>query len=493
MKFSQTTQLSETNADMLVYILEESDTTELTPELSQLNITVHNAISSTIQIQNWKATSQSTLLIQTHGLSNFAHILLIGTGKKEEVTVESVLQTGSVITKKAAQCNAKTIAINPSYTDLPVPDVASLLTTGMLLSSYTYDKYKKRNDDTHQVESVVFISADDLSSSISKGEIESQAVFFTRDLVNEPPSTMTPSHLAQVAQEISKNQKNVSCKILSVKDMEKLGMGGILGIGKGSAQEPKFIHLSYNGGGDKTVVLIGKGITFDSGGLSIKPGKGMEIMKCDMAGAALVLGVFSVLTKLNPKHTVHGLISSAENLLGPHAVKPGDILTAMNGKTMEILNTDAEGRVVLADALSYAGATLKPDVILDFATLTGACIIALGDDIAGVFVNNSDLKEQLFTSAQKTGESIWELPIPKQYKNMMKSKVADVQNIGPSRSAGAIQGALFLQEFVPDGVPWAHFDIAGPSFAEKDLPLAPYGGTGFGVRMIIDYLVSMKV
>jgi leucyl aminopeptidase len=264
-------------------------------------------------------------------------------------------------------------------------------------------------------------------------------------------------------------------------------MGGLLGIARGSAEEPKFIHLTYSGGG-KTVALIGKGITFDTGGLSIKSAKGMETMKRDMAGAAAILGVFRVLAELKPNVNVVGLIAATENMPGSRAIKPGDIVRAMNGKTIEILNTDAEGRVILADALSYAAEKIKPNAVVDLATLTGACVVALGEEIAGLFSNNVALSTKLKDAAVKSGERVWELPLASEYRDMMKSTVADVANATATRYAGAITAALFLSEFVPETLPWAHLDIAGPAYAEKRTAMSAVGGTGFGVRTILTYL-----
>lgn len=493
MKFTVTHSLpNENTPDALIYLCQQDET--LLPNTAQYlpqNKTLDTMLETTVKQQKWNAKARSSVVIQTHGIIPIHNILLVGAGQAEDWTVDSLQALGAVIAQKTEQLHAKRISIVlSSIGDVTEPVVASSIVIGILLSSYRYSKYKKKEENEYILEEVNFLTHTAISSHIEKAETEANAVLFARDLVNEPPSSMTPAHLADVAEQIAQKHQDITCKVLSTKEMESLGMGGMLGIGKGASAEPKFIHLTYKGKGSKTIVLVGKGITFDSGGLSLKTGKGMEIMKCDMAGAALVLAVFSVISKLVPDCTVHGLIASAENMPGPLAVKPGDILTAMNGKTMEILNTDAEGRVVLADALSYAVAKLKPDSILDFATLTGACIIALGDDIAGVFVNDNTLKEALFESAQKTGESIWELPLPKQYKDMMKSNVADIKNIGPGKAGGAIQGALFLQEFVSPYIPWAHVDIAGPSFAEKDSLLTPYGGTGFGVRMIIQYLLT---
>jgi leucyl aminopeptidase len=265
-------------------------------------------------------------------------------------------------------------------------------------------------------------------------------------------------------------------------------MGGLLGIAKGSDEDPKFIRLAYKGTGKKTIVLVGKGITFDSGGLSLKPDSGMETMKMDMAGAATVLGIFSALKTVKPAVNVVGLIAACENMPSGKAIKPGDVVTALNGKTIEIINTDAEGRVILADALSYASQFEKPDALIDLATLTGACMVALGEEIAGLFSNDKELAETLKTSAQKTGERVWEMPLVPEYRELIKGKVGDIKNSAGKKYGGAITAALFLENFVDPKIHWAHIDIAGPAFEEKGKPLTPYGGTGFGVRMLLDFI-----
>jgi leucyl aminopeptidase len=320
--------------------------------------------------------------------------------------------------------------------------------------------------------------------------IIADAVRLARDLVNEPSSVMTPDRLASVAETIAAGETGVTCQVMGPTQLKREGMGAMLGIAQGSDIEPRFIKLSYKGRSKKTILLIGKGITFDSGGISLKPTGHIETMKCDMAGAATILGIFSVLAKLSPAVNVVGLIAATENMPSGHAVKPGDIVTAMNGMTIEILNTDAEGRVVLADAISYAARHVKADEMIDLATLTGACVVALGEEIAGIFSNNDALAAALLSEAADWGEPLWRLPLADQYKDELKSNVADVSNVGKSRYGGAINGALFLKEFVPDDTTWAHLDIAGPAFAEKDTPLCPYGGTGYGVRTLIAHILS---
>jgi leucyl aminopeptidase len=290
-----------------------------------------------------------------------------------------------------------------------------------------------------------------------------------------------------VATEIAREQR-LGVEVLDRAECRKLGMGAFLGVAAGSEQAPKFIHLTYTPTGRrrKRVAVIGKGITFDSGGLDLKPADGMLRMKNDMSGAAAVLGIMRALPRLKPPVEVHGLIAATENMPSGSAVRPGDVLRAMNGTTIEIGNTDAEGRLTLADAMSYAVARVEPDEMIDMATLTGACVVALGPLCSGLFANDQALADRLLAAAETAGERLWQLPLIDEYRDGLKSDVADINNVGP-RGGGAITAGLFLKEFAGK-TPWVHLDIAGPAFTEKDLPLAPKGATGFAVRTVLTYL-----
>jgi leucyl aminopeptidase len=300
---------------------------------------------------------------------------------------------------------------------------------------------------------------------------------------------VTPTTLAKTAQEIAKEEK-LSLKIYERDDCKKMGMGAYLGVAQGSPEPPKFIHLTYKprGRARRKIAIVGKGITFDSGGLDIKPADGMLRMKDDMSGAGAVLGIMRSLPKLKVPVEVHGIIAATENMPSGTAQRPGDIVRAMNGTTIEIGNTDAEGRLTLADALSYAVKEIKPDEIIDLATLTGAVVIALGNGCSGVFSTSKPLGDRVLKAAEAAGERLWPLPLIDEYKEGLKSDVADINNVGP-RGGGAITAAIFMKEFV-GSVPWAHLDIAGTAFTEKDLPLGPKGGTGVAVRTLLTYLLG---
>jgi leucyl aminopeptidase len=312
--------------------------------------------------------------------------------------------------------------------------------------------------------------------------------------VNEQAAVATPTFLAQVGRDIAKSSPDITLQVIDKAEAKKLGMEAFLGIARAADTPPKFIFLSYTPRGKKAtrkLALVGKGITFDSGGMNVKPGDHMSDMKMDMSGAAAVLGVFSVIAKLKPAFPVIGLIAATPNLISGSSIVPGDVVRAMNGKTIEILNTDAEGRVTMADSLSFAvreGAT----EIIDFATLTGACVVALGEEIAGLFSTNQELTEKVKAAAFDAGEKVWEMPMERDYKKQNKSEIADIANIPNTRYGGAITAGLFLSEFVGD-TPFVHLDIAGPAFTHKGTDVSPKGGTGFGVRTILNLLSEKEV
>jgi leucyl aminopeptidase len=327
-----------------------------------------------------------------------------------------------------------------------------------------------------------------VQSALDRGVGIAEAVCFARDLINEPGGSLTPSRLAEAAVEIAERD-DLKISVLDEDDLVERGLGGILGVNRGSEQPPRLIELCYEPARPRgTVALVGKGITFDSGGLSMKTVDGMMTMKNDMGGAAAVLGAMSALRSLHPPVRVLGFIPSTDNMTGGDATRPGDVLRIRNGKTVEVLNTDAEGRLILADALSLASEA-KPDAIVDIATLTGACHVALGNTIAGLMGTNAALVDQVRAASERSGEAVWELPLPTDYRRQLDSEVADLRNIGTGRYGGALIAGLFLKEFVAEGIPWAHLDIAGTAWSETVNGITPKGATGFGVRLLLDLLV----
>lgn len=362
---------------------------------------------------------------------------------------------------------------------------------GFLLAGYRFDKYKK-DPKPVRVQSLLLVGETlpapaEARSHVAGAEAVVGEVFGARDLVNEPPSVGTPSHMAAYAEQLAAEIPGLECTVWKPKQMEKEGIAGVLAVARGSREEPRFIQLHYKGpGATKHVAIVGKGITFDSGGLSLKPANSMETMKYDMAGAAAVIATAAAVARLQLPIELTAYAPATENLPGGRAQKPGDVIKYMNGKTAEVLNTDAEGRLVLADALALACKT-KPDALIDLATLTGAARIALGVQYAAILGTDQPLIDGLLAAGRNSGELMWQLPLAPEYKDDIRSQIADVKNVGAG-GAGTITAALFLNEFVEAGTAWAHIDIAGPAFAERDFPLASKGATGYGVRLLVEYL-----
>ncbi len=421
-------------------------------------------------------------------------IVVLGLGKKSEFTADDLRRAaGSLSTKMKKKVHSITLSLpTETETSLPASMTARLIGEGLLLGGYDFNKYQaKEEKGERKLSTVIFSKANTqgVKGGIERAKIYAKATILARDLVNEQSSIATPTFLAELALSLVKKDKNITCKVYDKAEAQKLGMEAFLGIARASATPPKFIHLEYKpekGKNKEKLAIVGKGITFDSGGINVKGSEHMKDMKMDMAGAAIVLAVFSVISAIKPSFPVIGLIAATPNLISGTSLVPGDVVRAMNGKTIEILDTDAEGRVTMADSLSYA---VKEGAlrIIDFATLTGACMVALGNDITGLFSNNRRLAEEVKKAALSAGEKMWELPLEKEYKDMNKSEVADIANIPSSRYGGAITAALFLQEFV-DAKPWVHMDIAGPAFAAKANDLGPKGGTGHGVRTVLNLL-----
>lgn len=457
-------------------------------------------ISKLIKKENFEGKEGETLNFHTHGKIPAERVLIVGLGKESEFNLETVRRVSGTVIQKARDFSAKKVATilhGAGIGGLDTQRTTVALVEGTLLADYRFLKYKNQKErkqtEKKSIRELLILQKDKsnlakVKAGILEGEILAQATLLVRDLVNEPASNYTPTHLKLHAQKLSRQNRQIKVKIYDKRKLQRMGAGGILGVARGSDEPPYLIHLVYKPPkAVSKIALVGKGITFDTGGIQLKPSEKMEQMKIDMAGAGTILGVFSALPKLRPYIEVHGVIAACENMLSSRALKPGDIVSSLSGKTIEILNTDAEGRVILADALTYAQKQ-KPKFILDLATLTGACLVALGEQIGGAMTNNSQSLKKLEKAAEKSGEKIWELPLPKEYREGVKSEIADLKNIPPTRYAGAIMGGLFLQEFVGK-TPWVHLDIAGPAFAERPFSsYVPQGGTGFGVRTILKFL-----
>jgi leucyl aminopeptidase len=485
------------NCNLVFAYQNESDECQMTNDAKNIDKNLEQCISKLIKQQKFIADSGKVIITNIANQGNLHTIILVGLGHLHEYKIESWMNAIGTAFQNAKQINSNLVNIYiPDEINgiLGTNDTVSRAIEAIQLSLYEFDFHKSHKVST-EIKNVVIYTSTSLPNSsniIQNALIYSQSVIIARNLVNEPSSVTTPSYLAKYAMDVAKNDPQIECEVMGPKEISKLKMEAFLSIARGSDEEPRFIKLSYKGGGKNTVCLVGKGITFDSGGLSLKPENSMETMKCDMAGAATILGIFSNLSKLHPVCNVVGLIVATENMPSGKAIKPGDIVRALNGQSIEIVNTDAEGRVILADAISYAVKYLKPNEIIDLATLTGACMVALGEDIAGLFTNNHEYAKNLICSASVTGEKIWELPLASEYQDLLKSNVADIRNVSKTKYGGAITGALFIAHFVPKNIPWIHLDIAGPAYNETNRPTNPVGGSGFGVRMLFHYLTSQK-
>ena len=486
------------STDVIVISLFEN-TKKIPSELSSLDKASGGFISNLLQNKDFTGKLNETIMIPTYKKAIPKRILLVGLGKTTELSSDKVRQAAGTATRVIQGKKFKSpsmLLYKTEYKGISIEDITRSVVEGVLLSLYNFTMYKtlKKEDKAVINNFTLIVQKKDVLAkvkSVAKNtQTVAEAVCFTRDIVNMAGSDATPTFLANKAKEIAK-KTGVKCKILSRPDMKKLGMGGILNVSRGSSQPPKFIILEYNTRkkNSDTIVLIGKGVTFDSGGISLKPGSGMDLMKADMSGAAAVLGAFKAISNLKPANHIVGLVPCTENMPSGSALKPGDIIKCMSGKTVEILNTDAEGRLILADAIAYAK-RYKPNAVIDLATLTGACVAALGTFTSGMLGNNDKLKERVKQAGEKSHERVWELPLWKEYYELIKSNIADIKNTG-GRYAGTITAACFLGEFVED-FPWVHLDIAGTFLVEKDTPYIRKGATGVGVRLLTQLILDWK-
>ncbi len=417
-------------------------------------------------------------------------VVALGLGNPENVSAETFRRAGAAFTRAAWNDTRAAIAALDAAGEVDRGLAAQSLVEGASLGSYRFIKYKSEAKPCTLESLVVVGRGAKVQTGADRGARIAGAVALARDLVNEPAGAMTPSRLAEVATEVAERE-GLEITVLDEVAIANEGLGGLQGVAQGSDQPPRLIELVYDPPGARgTVALVGKGITFDSGGLSLKTADGMETMKTDMSGAAAVLATMSVLPALAPKVKVIGILPTTENMPSGHAIKPGDVLKIRNGKTVEVLNTDAEGRLVLADGLSLA-VEAGVDAIVDLATLTGAAMVALGRKIAGLMGNHDAWMEQVSDAADRAGEKVWPLPLPDEYRTKIDSEVADIRNTGGDRYGGALTAGLFLKEFVGD-VPWTHLDIAGPARSEEDDAYTPKGGSGFGVRTMIELLTHFR-
>ena len=437
-----------------------------------------------LKAEQFKPKFLSQYELPTLGKIDTPKILIVGLGEKDKFTTDKLRQVSMSVIKKIKTLKNVAVAtiaipmINETKTD------SQVITEGLILGGYSFDKYKsEKKPNTLKTIYLYTNETNDAKKGIQKGEILGEVTNMARNLCNEPAQYATPTKLAQIATEIA----GIETKVYEKAECKKMGMGAFIGVGQGSDQPPKFIHMTYKPTKKTTkkIAIIGKGITFDSGGYDIKPPSSMLNMKDDMAGSAAVLAIMTALPKLAPNIEVHGIIAACENMLNGSSYKPGDILTAKNGKTIEVDNTDAEGRLTLADALCFAE-ELNVDEIIDVATLTGACSVALGHYASGIMGNNDELISEIQKASEKSGESFWKLPIWEAHNDSLKSEIADMKNTG-SRMGGASIAGAFLKNFVSK-TNWAHIDIAGTAFLESPYKGFIKGSTGMAVRTLLEFL-----
>jgi leucyl aminopeptidase len=460
--------------------------------LKDLDKQVGGLISNVIQTEEFAAKEGETAYFHlTNSGLKAKRLLLIGCGERDEYKAAQISQFGGTAGRFLRGKNAKTIAIAPRVAG-DAQSAAQMVIQSAVMGLFEPDKYRTKDKEKRKLKEIVVVieGADEkaVQRGAERGGIVGEAVNYTRDLANEPGGYMTPTILAARAKETSR-EFGLTFDVLDQKQMEKLGMGSLLGVSRGSDEPPKLIVMKYEPRrvkrGKKLLALVGKGITFDSGGISLKPGENMELMKYDMTGAATVIGTMRAIAQLKPSIPVLGVAPCSENLPSGKATKPGDVLVAMTGKTIEVINTDAEGRLVLADAIAYAK-KLGATQIIDMATLTGAVSIALGEVNTGILGTDQTLIDGVIDAGKGVGEKFWQLPLDKEYSAQIKSDIADIKNVG-GRKAGAITAAAFLKEFA-DGVSWAHLDIAGTAWGDEAKAHRAKGPTGVAVRTLIEFV-----
>ncbi len=451
-------------------------------------------IINDINLSGFKGKKGKSLFVP---LKKNPRIIIIGLGKQKNLSIEDIRNAASTIT---AECRSHDISsvhvIPPEITGQDPVSVEQAVAEGVYLANYDFDVYKTKKEDAQKLLREVIIHSHDrikCASALKDTATICENVLQCRNMINETSDNTTPELVAKKAKKLS-SLKNVTCKVYDKKDIEKMGMGLITAVGRGSSNPPKLVVLRYKGdpGSSKWTAVVGKGITFDTGGINLKPSKSIEDMRMDMAGAAASMYTLRTVAELGMKKNIMAVLPLSENMVSGTSYKPGDVFRAYNGKTVEIGNTDAEGRLVLADALAFTEDKLKPSVIIDMATLTGACLICFGEIVAGLMTENDAIADHLYKSGERTGDRLWRLPLYEDYAEDIKSDIADLNNISSSRHAGTIIGATFLKNFVKK-TPWAHIDIAGTAWISKKRGYRPRYATGYGIRLLTDFVKNIDL
>lgn len=488
-------KFSEIETDALVVYIFEKES-ELKGIIRDIDHTTGGVITAILESKEFTGKLYDHASVRNPSGIRAKRLFLFGAGKKEKFDLAQLRRLAGAVTRTLRAKAILDFAI-PKRSAFDSAEAAQVLVEGVLLAHFEMDRYKTSNDKERPIQKVCLVGGDMARKSailqgIERGRIIGESQNFARELINEPSNKMTPSIFAATAQGVAQEFK-LGLEILDHGDLERLGMGALMGVARGSDEPPKLIALSYSpppgATGSKTIGLVGKGVTFDTGGISLKAAEGMEKMKYDMSGAASILAVMRAVAQLNPKVKVIAVIPATENMPGGRAQKPGDVQTAMSGKTIEVINTDAEGRLILADALCYAR-KLGVTHLIDVATLTGAIQVALGDVRTGAMGNNPKWMQHLLRAAETCGEKFWELPMDEEYSELIKSKIADLKNTG-GRNASSITAAKFLEEFV-ENVPWVHLDIAGTGWVDETKPYCSAGPTGVTIPTIIQAILDCR-
>ena len=488
--------IGSTSADAIVVNLFEG-TEHLDGDIAKIDKALAGAISQLIGQGEIKGKLNEITIIHSFGKLPAGRVVVAGLGRQQELSQNKIRGVAAETCRLLRQrdiANIATVAQGAGIAGITSEAAAQAVTEGALLGVYSFRKHITKEAEYGEIKELTIVGNNEadlpvLEQGCYKGRVMAEATNLARDMVNEPANYMTPTHMAETAMRLAETY-GLEVSVLEQEQMREMGMGALLGVAQGSRQPPKLIVLHYQGS-DSTetdIALVGKGITFDSGGISIKPSEKMGDMKGDMAGGAAVLSAMNAIAQFRPKINVTAVVPATENMPDGNAIKPADILTAMGGKTIEIISTDAEGRLILADALVYAN-KLGAKSIVDVATLTGACVIALGDVCTGAFGNNQELVDKVIATGNEAGELIWQMPMYEQYKEQNKSDVADIKNTG-GRYGGAITAAQFLAEFVGD-TPWVHLDIAGTFMSEKERTYLIKGATGVPVRTLVNLVLSL--
>ena len=481
--------ISSLNTQLLVNYVFTDEVSSLS--ISEITPDFDPIIREITESNEFRAKDGTISIVHNNVGSGIKRALLLGMGDKKNLDPEKTRNLTGKVVNKAKELGISEFVLIP-FKNMDKEHLSAMV-EGIKLSDYSFNNYK-RDEDRNDLNQVRILIRNDMKNSqkiIQRSVVVSDAVIFTRDISNLPPNDCSPEVLATLSKKLSENQK-VKVRVIEKEEMKSYGFEGILAVGKGSASSPKLIVLEYSGSTkNRPIVIVGKAVTFDTGGISIKPSDKMEEMKFDKCGGCNVLGIMKAVSDLGLDTNVIGIIPAVENMPSGTSYRPGDIIKMYNRKTVEVLNTDAEGRIILGDALSFAVKTFAPKAIIDMATLTGAAIIALGTNVAALVGNEDDLVTKILEYSNLTGEKIWQLPLFEEYKEQLKSSNADMKNIG-GRSAGAITAAAFLSNFVED-TPWVHLDIAGTAWTQegtKEKSYNPKGATGFGIRTIVKYISS---